>query len=247
MAEFPDGLAVASSDDGGSVTLVNLPYGNGLPPGGHGSPPPKKGTGGGWNFPGIYQSIASQGQTIVSQNIFMVYGQEPGWTDSHIVVKPNEIVWIDTHSDGAWGNQTAETAYNMNNYGSPTFGANGLGQNSKGMLIGTTSGGAADWGCLMGFTGGVPPTTPTSPNFLWLQDLGQQSSGSFSIEGCFNTASGPQLQPPVYPGQAFFVGQTLTNYGVQPGPLNFTMNNVYQRSLGTGKQVVRVIVTTKTR
>lgn len=65
-----------------------------------GGDPPQDGVG--WNYPNIYQLIAQKGQTVVSEDVFLVPADQEGWTMSSCYVQPGMHVWIDSHAEGIW-------------------------------------------------------------------------------------------------------------------------------------------------
>ena len=73
------------------------------------------GTGSGWNYPNIYTLIANQGETVVAQDVVLVYADNPNWTSTPLQVSPGVKIWIDARAEGSWTFlTTADTFYNAN-------------------------------------------------------------------------------------------------------------------------------------
>ena len=64
----------------------------------------------GWRNPGIFEEIIAAGQTIVAQDVLIVYANNPDWTPSDIQVTPGETIWLDTRSEGAWNLQSVSSS-----------------------------------------------------------------------------------------------------------------------------------------
>lgn len=56
----------------------------------------------GWNFPNIYDIIAGAGQTIVSEDVFIVQSSNSDWTATNIDLLAGDKLWIDYRADGSW-------------------------------------------------------------------------------------------------------------------------------------------------
>ncbi|MFX5562770.1 hypothetical protein ABTD73_20175, partial [Acinetobacter baumannii] len=54
-----------------------------------------------WRDPNIFQEIADRGQTVVSQNVVIVYADQP-WQNSGVNIATGQTAWIDTQAVGQW-------------------------------------------------------------------------------------------------------------------------------------------------
>ncbi|MBK8222487.1 MAG: hypothetical protein IPK73_15805 [Candidatus Obscuribacter sp.] len=58
-----------------------------------------------WVRPRIYEEISSAGERVVDHTVVQVDAANPDWTDTGVVVKPGQIVYIDFRADGLWTGQ----------------------------------------------------------------------------------------------------------------------------------------------
>lgn len=63
-----------------------------------------------WNRPTIYNEIDAAGEHVIDHTVALVNADNPDWTDTGIVVKPGQTVWIDFRADGVWGGQKGSYA-----------------------------------------------------------------------------------------------------------------------------------------
>jgi hypothetical protein len=113
VVEHPEGLylAAAGGTFSGGSTAIDLGSSSGINSPGVLS----DGTGSGWNYPNIYQLIANAGETVVEQDVVLVYADNPNWTPTPLQISPGVKVWIDTRADGSWTYLTsAPTFFNAN-------------------------------------------------------------------------------------------------------------------------------------
>jgi len=71
-----------------------------------------------WRNPTIYEQIQAAGETIVSENVFIVQANNSNWTSSGLNVQPGQKVWVDTQALGVWGPDGTTFKYDAN--GGPT-------------------------------------------------------------------------------------------------------------------------------
>jgi hypothetical protein len=71
-----------------------------------------------WRNPNIYQQIQKAGQSIVSENVFMVQANNPNWTPAGVNVLPGQKIWVDTQAIGIWSPSGTVFQYDAN--GGPT-------------------------------------------------------------------------------------------------------------------------------
>jgi hypothetical protein len=55
-----------------------------------------------WRDPDIFQKIAAAGETVVSDNVFLVQANNPNWTLSGVKTAQGQKLWIDTQAIGQW-------------------------------------------------------------------------------------------------------------------------------------------------
>lgn len=114
-----------------------------------------------WRDPQLFNQIASAGQTIVAQEVFIVPANSP-WVSSGINASAGETVWIDSRADGMWTTSTKPLSPPH-----PLTDANGNPSLPRFNLV---YAGAAQ-GALVGCQGTLPPwvtasTGSTAPNLF---------------------------------------------------------------------------------
>ena len=108
-------------------------------------------TSGTWRTPNIYQLIQNSGQTVLSENVFVVpciTADTPnnGWIASGVSIQSGQNVWIDTQAVGTW-----TTALNV----SPPTDANGESTWTQTWIWAIDN--VAPGGALIGWIGTNPP------------------------------------------------------------------------------------------
>jgi hypothetical protein len=111
----------------------------------------------GWNYPGIYNSIAQMGLTIVAENVLIVDANSK-WVNTGINVNPGEQIWIDSRANGNWQiNQC------------PVMDANGYPPNTSSLapyLVDQSASIGELIGCV-----GTPPSVPPSSGGITSQQF----------------------------------------------------------------------------
>jgi hypothetical protein len=94
--EHPGGLVTTPSGNvGNTVTPFNRTVASA-------SASPASGAGSAWRTPNIYQMIANNGQTIVTQNVFVLQASAPSMVPSGVNIAAGQQVYIDTQAVGQW-------------------------------------------------------------------------------------------------------------------------------------------------
>jgi hypothetical protein len=158
MVEHPTGLAYVTQSSGGSgpqpfprlLTSANPPAN-------------VSGYNYNWRDPDIFQQIANAGQTVVSQNVVVIYANQP-WQSSGVSLASGQTAWIDTNAVGLWNVKVGGTFSDAN-------GGADLRPPWAWTVDSTATGGS-----LIGFCGSNPPTPvqanggTTSPNMFVVGD-----------------------------------------------------------------------------
>lgn len=72
-----------------------------------------------WRTPNIYQLIAAAGETVVSENVFVVQANNSSWTPAGVTVLPGQKIWVDTQAVGVWNIDPEDGAVNCDANGYP--------------------------------------------------------------------------------------------------------------------------------
>ena len=114
-----------------------------------------------WRDPAILTTIASAGQTIVSQKVITVEVTAP-WVNTGLSIAPGQHLWADTRSDGKWTGNPQFFPYSDANGLGPSVYQNCWQVDTK-----------APVESLIGFIGSSPPNAPegcrggiTDPGFV---------------------------------------------------------------------------------
>jgi hypothetical protein len=159
--EHPGGMQIATDTGGGGGGVTPFHRINATPPGALTSP-----TAVTWRNPNIFQLIQSNGQTVVSVNVFTVQASNTDWTPSGVQVLPGQKVYFDTQAVGFWGMQ-GSTGSASGPISTLSFvDANGipLSVNGTGPLI------TANFWSLIGVLGVTGPVRPNTPHSFLVGD-----------------------------------------------------------------------------
>jgi hypothetical protein len=123
------------------------------------------GSGSGWNYPNIFAMIQAAGETVVEQNVVIVYADNPNWTPTGLAISPGDQIWIDTHASGAW-------SFLTNGGNQPLYSANGdpSMDNATGFPTGSLLGDAGNTMFMLGVSKLNYPPPATGPLGLAMND-----------------------------------------------------------------------------